>query len=226
MDAGSTTPSAAHTDPARRLTHPGFVMPAPVNPALADPSDEAPQAKTPTCLDRTQILDATARVLREKGYDGTTIRTIAKQLDCAVGSIYRYFKDKRQLLDAVCQRRFDAVAEHAELRSPLSKTALMYARVAAEQPEQYRLMFWLASIGKQQQSEALPAIVRRILAGWTESLGDQAAARKTWAALHGAINLGLAPEQILTLLDLPATAAAEASEATTLKLTDEASATL
>lgn len=224
MDAGSTTPSANHADPARRLTHPGFVMPAPINPALAEASDDTPQVKTPTCLDRTQILDATARVLREKGYDGTTIRTIAKQLDCAVGSIYRYFKDKRQLLDAVCQRRFDAVAEHAELRSPMSKTALMYARVAAEQPEQYRLMFWLASIGKQQQSEALPAIVRRILAGWTESLGDQAAARKTWAALHGAINLGLAPDQILTLLDLPA--AAVETEAAHLKLTDEANITL
>ncbi|MEM9346158.1 MAG: TetR/AcrR family transcriptional regulator [Planctomycetota bacterium] len=196
-------------------------MPAAINPATADHSDDSPQIKTPTCLDRTQILDATARVLREKGYDGTTIRTIAKQLDCAVGSIYRYFKDKRQLLDAVCQRRFDAVAEHAELRSPISKTALMYARVAAEQPEQYRLMFWLASIGKQQQSEALPAIVRRILAGWTESLGDQAAARKTWAALHGAINLGLAPDQILTLLDLPAHASdVEASESATLKLAD------
>lgn len=165
-------------------------------------SDSAQAVKTPTCLDRSQILDATARVLREKGYDGTTIRTIAKQLDCAVGSIYRYFKDKRQLLDAVCQRRFDAVAEHAELRSPVSKTVLMYARVAAEQPEQYRLMFWLASIGKQQQSEALPAIVRRILAGWTESMHDQAKARRTWATLHGAVNLGLAPEQILTLLDL------------------------
>ncbi|MEM6259876.1 MAG: TetR/AcrR family transcriptional regulator [Planctomycetota bacterium] len=196
-------------------------MPAAINPAVVDQGDKSPQVKTPTCLDRTQILDATARVLREKGYDGTTIRTIAKQLDCAVGSIYRYFKDKRQLLDAVCQRRFDAVAEHAELRSPISKTALMYARVAAEQPEQYRLMFWLASIGKQQQSEALPAIVRRILSGWTESLGDQAAARKTWAALHGAINLGLAPDQILTLLDLPAYAGdAEVAESAKLKLTD------
>lgn len=201
-------------------------MPAPINPALAELADEAPQAKTPTCLDRNQILDATARVLREKGYDGTTIRTIAKQLDCAVGSIYRYFKDKRQLLDAVCQRRFDAVAEHAELGSPLSKTALMYARVASEQPEQYRLMFWLASIGKQQQSEALPSIIRRILAGWSETLGDQTAARKTWAALHGAVNLGLAPEQILTLLDLPAQPQGNTGETTTLKLTDDASLTL
>lgn len=224
MDAGSNTPSATHTNPARRLTHPGFVMPTPINPALAEHADDTPQVKSPTCLDRTQILDATARVLRERGYDGTTIRTIAKQLDCAVGSIYRYFKDKRQLLDAVCQRRFDAVAEHAELRSPMSKTVLMYARVAAEQPEQYRLMFWLASIGKQSQSEALPAIVRRIIAGWTDALGDQAAARKTWAALHGAINLGLAPDQILTLLDLPG-ASSDAEQASSLKLTDDASVT-
>jgi AcrR family transcriptional regulator len=226
MDAGSNTPSANQHGPARRLTHPGFVMPTPIPPVQHEHRDQAVQAKTPTCLDRTQILDATARVLREKGYDGTTIRTIAKQLDCAVGSIYRYFKDKRQLLDAVCQRRFDAVAEHAELRSPMTKTVLMYARIAAEQPEQYRLMFWLASIGKQQQSEALPAIVRRIVAGWTDSLGDQAAARKTWAALHGAINLGMAPDQILTLLDLPLPSgeAADDTESAALKLTDDAPA--
>ena len=210
MNAGSPTPptTLSNAEPARRLTQPGFVMPAAVHqPAArvenhaASPAVEQP-VKTPTCLDRNQILDATARVLREKGYDGTTIRTIAKQLDCAVGSIYRYFKDKRELLDAVCQRRFDAVAEHAELGSPMSKTVLMYARIAAEQPEQYRLMFWLASIGKQQQSEALPAIVRRVLAGWTESLQDQAKARQTWATLHGSIGLGLSPEQTLTLLDL------------------------
>lgn len=208
MDAGSSQPprtpiySPEQAEQTRRLTQPGFVMPAqPQDDAIRDDVSIEP-IKSPTCLDRGQILDATARVLRERGYDGTTIRSIAKQLDCAVGSIYRYFKDKRQLLDAVCQRRFDAVAEHAELGSPMSKTVLMYARVAAEQPEQYRLMFWLASIGKQQQSEALPAIVRRILNGWTEALQDQAKARRTWSTLHGAVNLGLTPEQILTLLDL------------------------
>ncbi|MGB0766854.1 MAG: TetR/AcrR family transcriptional regulator [Phycisphaeraceae bacterium] len=224
MNAGSTPPTG-HNEPARRLTHPGFVMPTPISRTAEDVSDPTPSIKTPTCLDRSQILDATARVLREKGYDGTTIRTIAKQLDCAVGSIYRYFKDKRQLLDAVCQRRFDAVAEHAELGSPVSKTVLMYARVAAEQPEQYRLMFWLASIGKQQQSEALPSIVRRILAGWSDSLGDQTLARRTWATLHGAVNLGLAPDQILTLLDLPASGEVIADEqaSPSLKLTDQTS---
>jgi len=160
-------------------------------------------SKPPTCLDRGQILDATARVLREKGYDGTTIRTIAKQLDCAVGSIYRYFDDKRSLLDGVCQRRFEAVAEHAELRSSVRVSVQMYARTAAEQPELYRLMFWLASVGKQQMGEALPGVIRRITAGWTESLGDQTQAKRLWAQLHGGVMLGMAPEQAITMLDLP-----------------------
>lgn len=181
--------------------------PAPTSPITPDPTTELPAApKPPTCLDRSQILDATSRVLRERGYDGTTIRTIAKQLNCAVGSIYRYFKDKRTLLDAVCQRRFEAVAEHAELRMSLQRTVLMYARTAAEQPEQYRLMYWLNSVGRRQHGEALPAIVRRIVTGWSETLGDQAKAKQLWAQLHGCIMLGLDAEQTVTMLDLPATA--------------------
>lgn len=184
--------------------------PAPTSSPAPSPSAELPVApKVPTCLDRSQILDATARVLRERGYDGTTIRTIAKQLNCAVGSIYRYFKDKRTLLDAVCQRRFEAVAEHAELRMSLQRTVLMYARTAAEQPEQYRLMYWLNSVGRRQHGEALPAIVRRIVTGWSEILGDQAKAKQLWAQLHGCIMLGLDAEQTVTMLDLPATAGIE-----------------
>ncbi|MFI4860450.1 MAG: TetR/AcrR family transcriptional regulator [Phycisphaerales bacterium JB063] len=179
--------------------------------------DEPPTPKKPpTCLDESQVLDATARVLRERGYDGATIRAIARQLDCAVGSIYRYFPDKRALLDGVCQRRFASVADHAELRSGVRTSVLMYARVASEQPELYRLMFWLASVGKQQLSEAVPAVVRRVIAGWAESLNDQARAKALWAQLHGFIMLGLTPEQAVTMLDLPAPsrhAAAPASPA-------------
>lgn len=160
--------------------------------------------KPATCLDESQVLDATARVLRERGYDGTTIRAIAKQLSCAVGSIYRYFPDKRALLDCVCQRRFEAVAEQAELRAGVMTSIQRYARVASEQPELYRLMFWLASVGKQQMGEALPAVTRRIIAGWTESLGSQTRAKSLWAQLHGCIMLGMAPEQAITMLDLSA----------------------
>ena len=63
-------------------------------PIIDAPTD----GRTPTHLSRDQILDATGRCLASRGYDATTIRTIAGVLDCAVGSIYRYFRDKRELL--------------------------------------------------------------------------------------------------------------------------------
>lgn len=203
-DAGRVT-SDRHTEP-----HFAGVSPSqPAVSAVALPVDGVdgsplpiPRKKPATCLDESQVLDATSRVLRERGYDGTTIRAIAKQLGCAVGSIYRYFPDKRALLDGVCQRRFESVAEQAELRSGVMTSVQKYARVAAEQPELYRLMFWLASVGKQQMGEALPAVTRRIIAGWAESLGDQTRAKALWAQLHGCIMLGLAPDQAVTMLDL------------------------
>jgi len=170
--------------------------------AVGEPIKPTLQPKAPTCLDRLQILDATARVLREKGYDGTTIRAIAKQLNCAVGSIYRYFDGKRTLLDAVCQRRFEAVVEHAELRSSVYSTILSYAKVATEQPEQYRLMFWLASVGQQQQGEAMPDVISRVINAWAETLGTASQARSLWAQLHGYIMLGVSAEQAITMLDL------------------------
>ena len=61
---------------------------------------EAEPVRVPAVLSRGQILDATETCLAELGYDGTTIRAIAKRLDCAVGTIYRYFRDKRSLLTA------------------------------------------------------------------------------------------------------------------------------
>lgn len=171
-------------------------------PTPQPPAMPTPAKRVPTSLDRSQVLDATARVLRERGYDGATIRAIARQLDCAVGSIYRYFPDKRTLLDAVCQRRFDAVAENAELRSSMQVSLQKYIRVASDQPELYRLMFWLASVGKQQMGEAVPDVIRRVIAGWAESLGDQAHAKLLWARLHGLLMLGVPTDQVVTMLDL------------------------
>lgn len=216
QDAGRV--STAHTVPdlagvsPTQTTAPAQLAPIAARPVADGPPPTHPK-KPPTCLDRSQVLDATARVLREKGYDGTTIRAIARQLDCAVGSIYRYFPDKRALLDGVCQRRFESVADHAEVRDGILATVQMYAKVAAEQPELYRLMFWLASVGKQQMGEALPGVVRRVIAGWAESLNDQTRAKALWAQLHGCIMLGLSPEHAVTMLDMAPELAAESARA-------------
>jgi len=148
-------------------------------------------------LSRSQILDATEECLIDKGYDGTTIRRIAAALGCAVGSIYRYFTDKRELLDAVAQRRFRPVLEHVRGRQRVRRTATLYVQVATDQPEVYRLMFWLASIGRNSAGGAMPQIVSQIIEGWATQLGGQAEAELFWSRLHGRLMLGGAVEPIL-----------------------------
>ena len=148
-------------------------------------------------LSREQILDATLECLLADGYDGTTIRRIARQLNCAVGSIYRYFKDKRELLDAVTQRRFVAVAEWIEGGATMREGFGAYAQVAGEQPELYRLMFWLQSVGSQQPE--MPAIIDRIIDGWAAQVSDRRTAERLWSHLHGGIILGRGADHVMDL---------------------------
>lgn len=161
-------------------------------------------------LDRAQILDATEACLNEDGYDGTTIRRIAKRLNCAVGSIYRYFTDKRQLLAAVTQRRFDPVLTASEAGLALDQVLRMYGRIAQEQPEQYLLMFWLASVGHAQPGRHLPPMIEKLISLWSERLGDVRRAELQWAQLHGDLMLGLNLPQPIPM---PAPAEAETRHA-------------
>lgn len=170
-------------------------------PSSPDNGAQLPQRQS-VPLSRETILDATSTCLREVGYDGTTIRKIARTLGCAVGSIYRYYTDKRELLAAVCERRFDAAAQVVEAGGSVQQSAAAYIEAANDSPEIYRLMFWLASVGqKEATSEVmLPAIVNRLIAGWATRLSHQDAARRAWLTLHGLIMLGEPAEAIETQL--------------------------
>ncbi|MGC9330078.1 MAG: TetR/AcrR family transcriptional regulator [Candidatus Hinthialibacter sp.] len=48
---------------------------------------------------RAEILDAAVRLLLEKGYEGTTMQDIAEEAEFAVGTIYRFFKGKKELFE-------------------------------------------------------------------------------------------------------------------------------
>ncbi len=194
-------------------------QPQDLNPASPTPASQAPKVsisslrpdvlgsigpvanvavpKPPTQLSQEQILNATEACLHELGYDGTTIRRIAKQLDCAVGSIYRYFDDKRALLAAVVQRRFEPVLERIGHGAPADASANLYAQIANEQPELYRLMFWLSSIGKTTQANAQPAVVQQIIESWSTQFGDARVAQSFWSQVHGAIMQGRRIDDLL-----------------------------
>lgn len=190
-----TSPSAGRAS--RSLRAPVQAIDAPEPLEL---ENNSPSPKPRAVLSREQILTATEQSLREDGYDKTTIRGIARRLGCAVGSIYRYFDDKRDLLDAVTQRRFEPVAMRIELRSPMERTMQAYVQAAREAPEQYRLMYWLASVGIRDDSPAVPAVVKRIIEGWAQQLGDANRAWRIWAELHGSIMIGIDEQQMPQIL--------------------------
>ena len=52
---------------------------------------------------KDEILTAAWKCFAEKGYQGTTIRDIAKKLDLSTGVIYNYFKNKDEILDGLME---------------------------------------------------------------------------------------------------------------------------
>jgi AcrR family transcriptional regulator len=50
------------------------------------------------------IIDAAAQVLTEDGYDGASTNRIAARAGVGIGSVYRYFADKEELVEAVVDR--------------------------------------------------------------------------------------------------------------------------
>lgn len=87
---------------------------------------------------RARIIAAAMRCVAEMGYSGTTIREIARAADMTSGSLYHYFPNKSELLDA-------AVGEIERIAAPRLRAAAGRAdevadRLAAVLDETSRLM--------------------------------------------------------------------------------------
>lgn len=91
------------------------------------PQDPRPGPRPPSSMRRlpvqersaerlTRILDACAAVLDETGYDGLTTRAVAQRAGVPIGSVYRFFGNKRALTDALAHRNLDAYAERVAAR--------------------------------------------------------------------------------------------------------------
>ncbi|MDQ0712297.1 AcrR family transcriptional regulator [Streptomyces luteogriseus] len=55
----------------------------------------------------TRILDACADLLDEVGYDALSTRAVAQRASVPIGSVYRFFGNKRQMVDALAQRNLE-----------------------------------------------------------------------------------------------------------------------
>lgn len=63
---------------------------------------------------REQVLDGSARVFAEKGYDAASIRDIARSATMSAGGLYHYCSNKQDLLYQVCDRAFRSLTARLE----------------------------------------------------------------------------------------------------------------
>jgi AcrR family transcriptional regulator len=82
------------------------------------------------------IMQASLKLIAEQGFHGTPMSQVASQADVGVGSIYRYFKDKDELIHAL----------HAQLDGKLT-AALATARTF-EGPHKEKFVLMLTSLIK------------------------------------------------------------------------------
>ncbi|MFC8534079.1 TetR family transcriptional regulator [Streptomyces sp. NPDC057249] len=64
----------------------------------------------------TRILDACAGLLDEIGYEQLSTRAVAQRAGVPIGSVYRFFSNKRSLADALARRNLDSYAERITAR--------------------------------------------------------------------------------------------------------------
>lgn len=55
----------------------------------------------------TALLDATAAVTQLKGYENLTTADVAREAGASIGTVYRYFKDRVRILEALAVRNFE-----------------------------------------------------------------------------------------------------------------------
>jgi AcrR family transcriptional regulator len=164
---------------------------------------------------RAATLSAARDLIKEEGYEGLTLRKLARRMQCSPMALYTYFADKQALLTALALEGFEKLAKRHEgtsRREPLSalrKIMSNHIAFAEENPTEYRILFLsvrpLAVVKKTRQEiqESNPAF--RLLFKCVQScleagvLRGDAFAISTIAltAAHGAASL------LITLPDFP-----------------------
>jgi len=87
-----------------------------------------------------RLVDAAVEELRDGGYDGLTVRNVARRAGLAPATAYNYFASKDHLVSEVFWRRLQALPEpevdpHSPVRERAERAIREVAMVVADEPE-------------------------------------------------------------------------------------------
>ena len=102
---------------------------------------------------RARLTEAALRLMAESGINGTSVSEIAAEAELANGTFYLYFRDKSEIVAAVCQAV--TLAMHNEMNSVrlsledgAARVAFgtqQFIEIAATEPKWGRLLMWAFS---------------------------------------------------------------------------------
>ncbi len=87
------------------------------------------RSQTGEKLRKARILDVAIRLAEEGGFDNVRQRDVAEKAGVALGTLYKSFRGKEDLLSAALERETDVLERRMERRPPSGDTALV--RVAS-----------------------------------------------------------------------------------------------
>ena len=156
---------------------------------------------------RSELVAAAHKLVQEEGYEGLTIRKLAKRVGYAPMSVYSYFADKQDILFALAEDAFETLARRIEEHpsddpvEALQAVMTEYAAFGLGNPNEYRTVFMTEKTrppeGRsfQEMHEANPAMkvlitrVEACVAAGKLQGDPRAIATMLWAVGHGTISL-------------------------------------
>ena len=97
---------------------------------------------------KLKILDSAKSLFLKQGYEATSLRKIAEQVEISPTTIYLYYKDKSDIIYALHQEGFKLLGAQflvlQQVEDPFERLKAMgriYMSFALENPDFYELMF-------------------------------------------------------------------------------------
>ena len=88
-----------------------------------------------------KILDAAQRLHDEQGFDAVSMRNVADAVGVVPAAIYRHYKDKDALLNAMVDAGFELLETYFLGARNVNALMRRFVQFALEQPRLYQLMF-------------------------------------------------------------------------------------
>jgi AcrR family transcriptional regulator len=160
---------------------------------------------------RGRILDATSSLILEEGFENLSIRRIAERIEYSPATIYLYFKDKAELVAAICEEAFREMLEtigQACTSTPdpiegLRRGLRAYIDFGIHHPSHYLIVFGNAAphdpkdgsetndLGMQTYDLLRRGLQACIDGGAIPPSDIETASRLIWMAIHGITTMSI-----------------------------------